>query len=199
MNYRVTRDEFVKILYEDTDFKRDFEEISILDSIGRTLYEDVHSNNTLPNQKTSGMDGIAFAFDNLEKKPVEKWILDEDYIYANTGVAIRDEFDTVVPIEMVLVEEDKIHIEKLPDKKGGRVNEIGSSILKDELLISRDTVIRPSHISLLAAGGIRNIKVIKKPIVAVIPTGNELVSYGMPVSSPWQKCGDKYFNAKGFH
>ena len=181
MNYKVTRDEFVKILYEDTDFKRDFEEISILDSIGRTLYEDVHSNNTLPNQKTSGMDGIAFAFDNLEKNPIEKWILDVDYIYANTGVAIRDEFDTVVPIEMVSVEEDRLHIEKLPDKKGVRVNEIGSTILKDELLISRDTVIRPSHISLLAAGGIRNIKVIKKPIVAVIPTGNELISYGMPV------------------
>lgn len=181
MNYKVTRDKFVKILYEETIFTRLYEEISLEDSLGRTVYENIYSNNILPNQKTSAMDGIALIFDNLENKPIEKWILGEDYIYANTGVAIKDKFDTVIPIEMVKIDNGILHIEKFPETIGERINKVGSTILKDELLVEKDTVIRPTHISLLAAGGIRKIKVIKKPVVAVIPTGNELVPYGMPV------------------
>src|SRR5699024_12031499 len=142
------------------------------DSLMINVYENIYSNNILPNQKTSAMDGIALIFDNLENKPIEKWILGEDYIYANTGVAIKDKFDTVIPIEMVKIDNGILHIEKFPETIGERINKVGSTILKDELLVEKDTVIRPTHISLLAAGGIRKIKVIKKPVVAVIPTGN---------------------------
>lgn len=58
----------------------------------------------------------------------------------------------------------------------------GSDITKDKILLKEKTVLSPDKIGVLAAQGIKEIEVFKKPKVAVISTGNELVIDGEDIS-----------------
>ena len=53
--------------------------------------------------------------------------------------------------------------------------------MKDELMLVRGTRIRPEHIACAAMAGRDSLRVYKKPVVAFIPTGSELVPAGTPV------------------
>lgn len=180
---KIKREELINILYNEFEFNRDIESIHISEAVGRTLAEDIFSNEQLPNTQTAALDGIAYAYKTLETKEIRDWVLGEDYVYANTGVAVANIYDTLSPIEYIKVIDNVLSIEaeNLPKTRGEYINKAGTFIKYDELLVRENTSLKPAHISLLASGGVRKIKVIKKPVVAVIPTGNELVPYGMPL------------------
>jgi molybdenum cofactor synthesis domain len=180
---KIKREELISILYDDFKFNREIENIYIFQAVGRILAEDVFSNIELPNTQTAALDGIAYAYKTLETKEIKNWVLGEDYVYANTGVAVESTYDTLSPVEYIKVKDNVLSIDKenLPKEKGEYINKPGTFIKYDELLVRKNTSLKPAHISLLASGGVRKIKVIKKPVVAVIPTGNELVPYGMPL------------------
>ena len=58
----------------------------------------------------------------------------------------------------------------------------GSTIKEGDLLLSKGTVIAPHHISALATVGIAKLQVIRRPVIAVIPTGDELIQPGRPLT-----------------
>ena len=95
----------------------------------------------------------------------------------NTGNDFDDTFDTVIPIEEVSFDEGsrlKLALEG-PVREGQEVAPRGSTLDKGELLTEAGLALRPQHLCLLAAGGHRSVEVLSRPVVAYIPTGNELV------------------------
>jgi molybdopterin molybdotransferase len=92
-----------------------------------------------------------------------------------TGALIPKFFDTIIPIEKIIFNNDKKHIlinEKI--KSNQHIRYAGSDYKKKDLVIKKGTIIQPSHILAFKTLGITNIKVKKKPNILFFSTGNEI-------------------------
>ena len=179
-----SREEYIEILLSQSRFNRTTEIVELGESVGRVTAKDIHSFNTLPNEPTSSMDGIAIKFDHIRSEDTDtsNWKLGEEYVYCNTGVSMPKGYDTAIPIELVSFnEENEIQIKMLPKTKGDKVTPRGNVMEKGDLLIPSDYLITPYQLGVLASGGIKYIEVFSKPKVAVIPTGDELIPAGIPL------------------
>lgn len=164
------------------------EEIPVKDSLGYITSEAVFANISSPHYNACAMDGIAvFAkstFGATETTPV---ILTEgrDFVRVDTGDPLPDRFDAVVMIEDV-IENDSNTIKLMSSAVPWQhVRQIGEDICASEMIVPSNTVITPAIIGAMLAGGVLKVKVRKKPVVGLIPTGDEIVP---PVENP--KRGD---------
>ena len=72
-------------------------------------------------------------------------------------------------------------LKHLPQCSGEFVTPVGGQLQKGALLVRAGDILTPLLLSRLASGGYNRIKVLRRPVVAFIPTGNELVPAGTPV------------------
>ncbi len=158
------------------------EVLPIGDCDGRIAGEDVFAGTDVPHYRRAAMDGFAVrASDTMgagSNSPallrlgqnVEKGIC----TWVHTGSPVPDWADAVVMMEDTVVHGDMVEVffQVHPLKN---VGEIGEDIRKGELIIKEGHMLRPCDIAVLASLGIEKINVIRKPIVAIIPTGEELV------------------------
>lgn len=180
-DFQPSRDEMLKILENSIKPILKSETILVADSLGRICAEDVYAKNTLPNKPISSCDGIAVRFQDFSngKPNTSIWEDGKDYCFSNTGVAINEEFDTIIAIENVSFNETgKLSLATFPKKRGERVGLIGGQTKAGELIVYKGEQINPSLIGILLTSGITNVKVLTKPKVAFIPTGDELVPAG---------------------
>lgn len=184
MQARPNREQYIDILLTRSNFNRRIEKVSLEESVGRVTASEIYSLNTIPNEPTSAMDGIAIRFDDIrhKNKNILKWKLGKEYVYCNTGMSIPKGYDTAIPIEAVSFNaKNEIEIKMLPKGKGDKVNPKGNIMEKGDFLIPPNYLITPYQLGVLASAGIKYIEVISKPIVAIIPTGDELISSGIPL------------------
>ncbi|MEM2925606.1 MAG: molybdopterin molybdotransferase MoeA [Methanocellales archaeon] len=160
------------------------EEIPIERAIDRVLARDIISKFNIPHYRRAAMDGFAVkALDTYgasESSPVVLKITEEklrqgECARVHTGSPMPNGSDAVVMIEYINLVEDKVEIYKQVHP-GENVGEIGEDVKKGELVFQAGHKLRPSDIGLLAAMGERKVIVYAKPTVAIIPTGEELVS-----------------------
>lgn len=156
--------------------------ISIEDALNRISGEDVYSNNTLPLVRASSADGIATSSEYFKDgfPDTSKWTEGVEYDRADTGDDFDDKYDFVVRIEDVEFDENgSISLsENIEYEPGTNVSPKGKIVSKNDLVLRKDVKIRPHHLASLAMGGHEYIRVRKKPKVAFIPTGSELVCRG---------------------
>lgn len=180
-NYPWTsREETLRRILERSQFEPRIEMIPVNEALNRITAQDALSVNTLPNAPTSMLDGIALRSSNLDGgiPETENWQLGVDYVFSNTGVGIPEEFDTVVLIEDVNFDENgKLTISCIPEK-GKNIRPVGDMMKTGDVLVLAYVHLRPAHLGLLTAGGVDKIAVLEKPKVAILPTGNELVTAG---------------------
>jgi molybdopterin molybdotransferase len=162
----------------------------IIDAIGYILASDIVADHNSPSFPTSGMDGYAFKFEDIEnrtlkiidKNPagfvVNTEISDNTCIKTFTGSLMPKNSDTLIPIENVEVFEDKIKIIK-PVSFGFAVRNIGENYKKDEILIKKGTKVGFSEVGVLASLNIVQIDVFVNPIIAVASTGSEILDLGV--------------------
>lgn len=150
------------------------------DAVGRILAEPVTALRSSPGYHSAAMDGMAVrasdTFGAHEKNPrILK--LGKDAHAVNTGHVLPPDTDAVIMIEHVqFVEDGHIRIEA-PAFPWQYVRKIGEDIVATELLFPRNHRITPSCLGALLSGGIFSVPVRKKPLVAIIPTGSELVDW----------------------
>ena len=142
--------------------------------------QDILSNLAVPNVRCSRWDGISFSYDRFVESggDLSSWEEGPDYIFTNTGIPLfRDEFDTMVMIEHVRFEDGRLTAILQPDVvRGQNIIPAGERIAVGECLVRENALIRPSHLNLLASGGVLQVPVLHRPRVAVLTSGNELVS-----------------------
>lgn len=153
------------------------EVISVVDALDRITTKAVYANVSSPFYSASAMDGIALkaslTYGASETTPVI--INKEDVIYINTGNEIPEEYDAVVMIEDVYDNNDgSISLIKSV-RPYQDIRPIGEDIVEGDMVIPKSHKIRPVDISALLSAGIGEIKVIRKPNVAIIPTGDEII------------------------
>jgi molybdopterin molybdotransferase len=150
---------------------------------GRSIAEDVIAGTDVPHYRRAAMDGFAvMAKDTLgagSNSPVvlklEQRIEKGVCVRVHTGSPVPEGADAVVMLEDTVVHEHGVEIfsQIHPFKN---VGEIGEDIQEGEMIIKKEHMLRPCDIAVLASIGIREVRVFRKPHVAIIPTGEELVS-----------------------
>lgn len=178
------REEALQKISERSKFKRGTETVPLLKALGRVNAEEICSEHTLPGKLTSRLDGIAVFYRDFAGgiPDTSGWQAGSQYVFANTGIAIAGQYDTVIKIEMV--ERDGaggIKILRTPLQEGENTQPVGERMKKGDKLVGAHTFLTPAHLSVLAMGGINDVKVLRKPVVAIIPTGNELVRRDVPL------------------
>lgn len=147
---------------------------------GRVTSQDVVSKINLPDTPSSRWDGISFSYDCYIAcgGDVRGWKKGVDFEFTNTGIGIfNDAFDTMVKIEDTLFEGGSlVAIRQTNVVSGQNIISKGERMAVGDVLVPKNTLIQPSHLNLMASGGNLTVPVYRKPIVALIPTGNELIS-----------------------
>ncbi|WP_427340720.1 molybdopterin molybdotransferase MoeA [Caloranaerobacter sp. DY30410] len=175
------------------DFKLDIQEIEITKVLGRVLAEDVISDINVPEFNRSTVDGYAIissdshgatdtipSFLNLigEVKMGSKTELKITYgeaVYVPTGGMIPEGADGVIMIENVeIIDENTIAVLK-PITPGENIIRAGDDIKKGSVVLKRGKRLEPQDIGVLAAIGLKNVKVYRKPKFYIISTGDELI------------------------
>ncbi len=186
-------DELQRIL--DSIPPLDFHEVDIDEALGHVLYEDIHSPEDLPPFSRSTMDGYAVrakdTFGASESEPALLEVIghvhmgqDPEGIVIGPGEAARiwtggmlpEGADAVVMQEFVEpVDQQVVQVLKGVAPFENLILK-GDDIAQGEKVLSRGKRLRPQDLGILAGLGITSLKVYKRPKVAVISTGDELVS-----------------------
>lgn len=167
------------------------ENVSVLESYGRVLFDDVISNVNIPICDSSNMDGFAVLANDIKTASIlgpitlkivrniglgnfPSVVLQSGQAYRiSTGGYLPKGANTVVPIESTHISKDNVEIlASLPI--GSFVSPLGKDVRKKSVLLYRGNVIRGQDVGLLAMVSIFRVPVFRKPRVAIIPTGDEL-------------------------
>lgn len=171
-----TIDSILKRMLKDINYKTKTEIIKVKDSLNRTTSKSVFSKTSSPSYSASAMDGVCVkALDTYQATETNPVTLN-DFQYINTGNVLPDDYDTVVMIEDIHENEDNSITIYRSFRMYENVRPIGEDITKGDLVIPLNHKIRPIDISALISAGIEEIEVINHIKIAVIPTGDEIVS-----------------------
>ena len=160
-------------------------------ALNRILATDVIAKEDLPRFDKSAVDGYAVkATDTIgasQFKPFMFQITESEVVGANqarqiwTGNAIPKGANAVVMIEHTKKTDGDLEV-GIQVATGGNVSKKGEDVKKAERILRAGTRLTPYHLALLAAMGKNEVKVSKKPRVAILATGNELADVGSELS-----------------
>jgi molybdopterin molybdotransferase len=179
------------------------EEKPILDCLGQVLAEDIYSEIDVPPWANASMDGYAVIAENTRgATPVNPRVLPVvgelaagvlpqrplktgEALRIMTGAPIPQGADAVVKFEDTDEPERKTgHLKPsrvsilVEVKPGTNIRPAGEDVSKGKLILSQGTLLRPAAIGVLASTGQVTAKVIRRPLVAIIATGDELIEPG---------------------
>lgn len=167
------------------------ETVYFLSALNRVLAQEIYSSYDFPSFNNSAMDGYAVLCSSLKgclkenpmslqvkgKLPagqvLNTEVKDFTAIKIMTGAPIPQGVDAVVPIEFAEEENNVVKIFKEP-KKWENIRFKGEDIKKGQLVMSSGTKMLPSEIGMLSALNMKSVKVIRKPKISILATGDEL-------------------------
>ena len=161
-------------------------------ALGRVLAIPLTAKISSPGYNSSAMDGFAInSRDVTHAKITDPVLLNygDKTVYVDTGKPIPEKFNAVVPIEdcEAIDEYGAIAINQRKPRKirirssvtpWSNVRFLGEDITFSQLLFVAGHEIRPVDLGVIASGGYSKIEVTRKPRVAILPTGSELVPVG---------------------
>lgn len=164
------------------------EAVELSDSVGRILAEDIIADTDLPPFDRAQMDGYAVRADDVAQAPARLRIVGESAAGAgwhhemNAGEAVRIMTGAPVPSgadavqQVELTKETDSEVEILqPVEPGRSIVRQASEIKSGETVLRAGEQINAAMIATLASFGYAQVKVGKRPRVAVMATGSELV------------------------
>ena len=164
----------------------DSERIPLHAALGRVTAEDTRAKYNLPLFDRSAVDGYALrAKDTFGVSAFKPKIfkLTKDKVHENeakelwTGNPVPEGADAVVMLEYTKKFGDKIELSTAVTP-GRNVSKMGEDVTEGNVAIEAGIRLTPHHLSLLAALGETHVYVVRKPKVAILATGSELVELG---------------------
>ncbi|WP_321391452.1 gephyrin-like molybdotransferase Glp [Emcibacter sp.] len=171
------------------------EQVSLHSALGRTTAEDLSAKLTQPPFDASAMDGYAVLAEDIEDCPVELNLIGEapaggafDEV-VGAGEAVRIFTGGPLPrgADTVVIQEN---VEKLPENRirivetasqGRNIRKMGNDFSAGDVLVEKGLRLGSRHLGLLAAANAAEVSVTRKPRVALLATGDELVRVGEKV------------------
>jgi molybdopterin molybdotransferase len=179
------------------------EERPILDSLGLVLAEDVYAGINVPSQDNAVMDGYAVQSQDTRGASKESPRLlhvvgtvaagSKALCQVTPGTAVRIMTGAPIPKgadSVVRFEDTDETCRQGVDNEIGILKEVkaglfirwaGEDIVQGSKALAMGTVIRPPEVGVLASLGYNKVKVIRRPKVTILATGDELVDIGQPL------------------
>lgn len=179
-------------IIEDTLKPTDTEKISLEDAYHRVIAGDVRSLLDSPSFSRSAMDGYAVkaedTFSSSANSPVELTVIDRigagsmshaiveegKAVKIATGAPLPQGADAVVMDEYVQEQGDELQVES-PLTPGENVSFQGEDVEKGDIIIKGGKLLEPQDLAIIASGGYSEVTIHRKPQIAVLNTGSELV------------------------
>ena len=164
------------------------ERIDLADAVGRILVEDIIADTDMPPFDRSQMDGYAVIANDTANSPVELQIVGEsaaghgwkgklkkgEAVRIMTGAPVPASADAVQKLELAIESGNVVKILE-STSKGRYIVLRGTEIKKGKVVMRSGETITPNSIAVPAAFGYAKVKVAKRPRVAILSTGSEIV------------------------
>lgn len=171
------------------------EHVCLKEADGRVLADAVQAHLTQPPFNASAMDGYAVRGADLARLPATFTLAGEaaagaafggsvrpgEAVRIFTGAPVPDGADTVVVQENTEVSDRAVTIRE--GEPGRHIRPFGQDFQKGEILLGAGTRLGPRALMLAAAGNNAHLSVRRKPVVAILATGDELVPPGFEPSA----------------
>jgi molybdopterin molybdotransferase len=176
------------------------EERPLLECLGQVLSRDIYSPLDIPPYDNSAMDGYAIRIEDVADYlspevigeaaagsfPTRK-VEPGKAIRIMTGAPIPHGANAIVPFEDT---DEREQVHKKPSRitikgkveRGANIRRKGEDIQKGMLILERERVMHPPEIGVLASLGLSQALVVRRPVVSIIATGDELIEAGQPLS-----------------
>jgi molybdopterin molybdotransferase len=187
----ITVDEALKIVLDNVG-ALGVERTSIVDASERVLAEEIRSPRDIPGFDNSAMDGYAVRASDVEdaseSRPVRLKVLETvgagvmpsmrieagQAVRTMTGAPIAMGGDAIVPVERTRGTDAEVEILNAAER-GAFIRPCGEDLKRGELVISMGKVLSPSDLGMLASLNRSMVDVYRRPRVAIVATGDELV------------------------
>lgn len=161
--------------------------------INEISFNDVCSNQNVPKFNNSAMDGYAIISKNTKNIDKKKEFLilntiaagkyiefnnikENEIVEIMTGARVPSIFDSVIKKEdTIKINKNKIEIKK-NIKKNENIRLMGSDFKINDNILEKGDIIKPEHLLMLSSIGIKEIKILKKPKIYLICTGDEIIN-----------------------
>ena len=170
------RREYLELL-EHQGFEPQTQVIPVYESCGRVTAEAVYAHICAPHYTASAMDGVAVCardtFGATETTPVT--LHPEQFTVLDTGDPVPEGRDAVIMVEDLVKNEDgsiTIHAAAAPWQ---HIRQIGEDVCAGEMILPGHMAVTPAAIGAMIAGGVLELRVIRRPVVGIIPTGDEII------------------------
>lgn len=158
---------------------------------GYILFEDVLSPINMPPFRQSAMDGYALNLhDSLNYKLIDEVKAGDEHqpilkpgeaIRIFTGAAVPDSANAVMMQEKVVTNGNNISIEHSITEEQN-IRPLGEQVKSGNIALKKGTRLNPAGIGYLLSLGITKVPVLKKPVIAIVTTGNELIEPGQKLT-----------------
>jgi putative molybdopterin biosynthesis protein len=145
-------------------------------ALGRITAQAVYARICAPHYNACAMDGIALdahiTFGATETTPLR--LKTKDFQWVDTGDPLPPGCDAVVMVEDVVAEGEGyiLHAAATPWQ---HIRQIGEDISAGDMILPSFSAITPAGMGAMLAGGVLQVEVLKRPVIGIIPTGDEIV------------------------
>lgn len=168
------------------------EQVSLLDSVGRVLAHDMPAPWDMPLWDNSAMDGYAVRSADCGQSPCTLKVTGYipagsrgDGISVEPGCAVRimtgaptpSGCDAVVPVEETDDGRSEVTLRQSVTR-GQHIRVRGEDVLAGDIFVRAGAIVRPPEINMLATFGKSLVAVYRRPVVAILSTGDELIELG---------------------
>lgn len=160
---------------------------------GRTLASPVTASGPVPAFANSAMDGFAVRHADLAAgvrlavvadvpagSAADPALRPGQCARIMTGAPVPTDADTIVPLELTSADAAGVRIDEVPPA-GAHVRHPGEDLAAGDVVLTAGAVLEPRALSLVAAAGRPDVEAVRRPVVAVAATGDELVPPGTPL------------------
>ncbi len=179
--------------------------IPLTEANHRVIATDVYAPYDYPHFRRAGMDGYAILSSDDHDYPREFTVLGEiqagatwdqplhpgEAVRIMTGAYVPKDAETVIRIEKTRPSADKQKVTIITSESKSNITETGTDVKKGEIVLAKDQELNPGGLAVLTAFGIQQVTVYKKPRIAIIATGTELLGPHDPIAA------GKIFNSNG--
>lgn len=165
------------------------EHVPLASALGRTAATDIVSRDNVPGFANSAMDGFALRGADVDRAreglrvvvdipagtTQQRTIGPGEAARIMTGAPLPEGADTVVPVEATEVSGDVVRIVQ-PVRAGQDVRPAGEDVRAGDVVVRAGRCLVAADLGLLAASGVVSVPVARRPRVAILATGSELVA-----------------------
>ncbi len=181
----IPREEALQRLLQQIEPPYRRETIPVSDALDRVTASPIMAQISLPMCPVSAMDGIAVVAKNTFTAHDQQPLIlknHQDYEVVDTGDPLPHPYDAVIKVEdLQIIDQDTVSI-IVPVAPGNFVRPVGEDVVAGDMIIPAWHRLTPPDLGAILAGGMKEVDVLCRPKVAILPTGDEIVAPGQALT-----------------